>query len=260
VGVLRARREAGVPVDLACGTSMGAIIAGLRALGRDDRDIAETIRRTFVDRSPLDYTLPIVAIARGRRFDEIIEELFGDHCIEDTWTRFFCVSASLRRAATVVHRTGAMRSAVRASCALPGVVPPTELAGDLLVDGVFLDNLPAEEARRQGAGRTIAVNVLPPTASNRWAALSEKVGPLRAAARLVDPRASARMPPILKLALDGIFLGALQASRRVKENADVFVEPAVEDVWFLDFANFDPVVAAGYEAARAAPLHVLTDP
>jgi predicted acylesterase/phospholipase RssA/CRP-like cAMP-binding protein len=257
VGVLRAMREAGVPVDLACGTSMGSIVAGLRALGQEDGDIAEAIRRNFVSRSPLDYTLPVVSIARGRRFDEIIEELFGDRLIEDTWSRFFCVSSSLRRAAPVVHRRGPMRSAIRASCALPGVMPPFGQGGDLLVDGVFLDNLPAEEARRHGAGRTVAVNLLPPTESSEWAPLSDDAGPLRAAARLLDPRASSRTPPILRLGIDGVFLGALQASLRVKASADVFIEPAVGNVWFLDFGTFDPVVAAGYEAARAAPLHRL---
>ena len=68
------------------------------------------------------------------------------------------------------------------------------------------------------------------------------------------------MPPIMQLGLDGIFLGALQASRRLMESADVFIEPAVGDVWFLDFGRFEPVVAAGYDAARKAPLDRLIAP
>jgi predicted acylesterase/phospholipase RssA len=137
-----------------------------------------------------------------------------------------------------------------ASSALPGIVPPVELDGDLLVDGVFLDNLPAELAQRDGGGRTIAVNVLPPGGGAKWAALARDDGLLRQAARLLHPRAEVRLPPILQLALQGIFLGPLNAAARIAKSVDVFIEPPVGEFWFLDFGAFDAIEAAGYRAAR----------
>jgi predicted acylesterase/phospholipase RssA len=250
LGVLRALREARVPVDLVCGTSIGAIVSALYAMGHDDEQIVDEIRRGFVDRSPIDYGIPLLSLARGRRFDGILERAFGDRRAEDTWRRWFCVSCSLSRRAAVAHHRGPLTQAVRASCALPGVLPPAVVDGDVHVDGVFLDNLPAELAAREAGGPVIAVNVLPPSGSAAWEGFTKGSGLLAHAARMLDPGAAGRLPPILQVGLEGIFLGTMQASERIRKSADVFIEPPVGDVWFLDFAKFEPVIRAGYDTAR----------
>jgi predicted acylesterase/phospholipase RssA len=249
LGALRALRELGIPVDLVCGTSIGSMIGGLVALGHDDESASELIRRWLVDRSPLDFRLPLLSLARGRNFDQLTEAMFGDADAEDAWSRYFCVSCSVTRATAVVHRTGPLRNVVRASCALPGVLPPVEINGELLVDGVFLNNLPAEEAQRE-AGRTIAVNVLPPQGGEAWAKLARDDGPLRQVARMLHPKAQVRMPPILQLVLQGIFLGPMQSSARIARSVDVFIEPPVGNYWFLDFQPFEEIRRLGYETAR----------
>lgn len=251
LGVLRALREAGVPVDVVCGTSIGSIISALYALGNDVEQVTEELRRGFVDRSPLDYGVPVLSLARGRRFQAMLERLFGDRLAEDTWRRWFCVSSSLMRQKAIVHRSGSMLHGVRASCALPGILPPVVVDGDLLVDGVFLDNLPAARAAAEYGGTTIAVNVLPPAGAREWAPITSGAGLWEYAARMLDPR-SPSIPPILQLALQGIFLSTMQESEQLRDTTDLFIEPAVGHVWFLDFANFEPVIQAGYEAACRA--------
>ena len=92
--------------------------------------------------------------------------MLADHLsaapIEDLPLHFYCVSASLTRAEEVVHERGPLWPAVRASLALPGIYPPVYAAGDLLIDGGALDNVPADVMRgRVGSGSIVAVDVSP---------------------------------------------------------------------------------------------------
>ena len=75
LGVIRALEEAGVPIDVVGGTSIGAIVAGLCARGMDD---AERVRRMTAfarnGRRLVTPTLPLVALSAGRRLDRILTE------------------------------------------------------------------------------------------------------------------------------------------------------------------------------------------
>ena len=161
LGVIRALEEAGVPIDVVGGTSIGAIMAALCARGLDD---SERVRRVMAiartGRRLVTPTLPLVAFSAGRRVDRILTEHLTSVPIEDLPLRFFCVSASLTRAEAVIHERGPLWTAVRASLALPGIYPPVYADGDLLIDGAAVDNLPVDVMRhRVGAGRIVAVDV-----------------------------------------------------------------------------------------------------
>ena len=68
IGVVKALRASGVPIDLVGGTSMGAIVAAGVAARWTDEELAERFRRSFVDTNPLsDYTLPFVSLFAGHR-------------------------------------------------------------------------------------------------------------------------------------------------------------------------------------------------
>jgi NTE family protein len=161
LGVIRALEEAGVPIDVVGGTSIGAIMAALCARGLPDSDrvrrvmhIARTGRRLVTP------TLPLIALSAGRRVDQILAEHLTSVPIEDLPLGFFCVSASLTRAEAVIHERGPLWTAVRASLALPGIYPPVYADGDMLIDGGAVDNLPVDVMRdRVGAGSIIAVDV-----------------------------------------------------------------------------------------------------
>ena len=105
-------------------------------------------------------TLPLLAFSAGRRVDRILTEYLTSVPIEDLPLRFFCVSASLTRTEAVTHESGPLWPAVRASLALPGIYPPIYAAGDLLIDGAAVNNLPVDVMRmRIGSGHVIAVDV-----------------------------------------------------------------------------------------------------
>ena len=163
LGVIRALEEAGVPIDVVGGTSMGAIMAGLYARGLAD---AERVRAVTTiarhGRRLVTPTLPLVALSAGRYLDRILAQHLTAAPIEDLPVRFFCVSTSLTRAEQVIHERGPLWAAVRASLALPGIWPPIYAAGELLIDGGAIDNVPVDVMRgRIGSGSIVTVDVSP---------------------------------------------------------------------------------------------------
>ena len=145
LGALRALRESGVPVDAVGGCSMGAPLAGGIALDLGDAELIALAEQQF--HRLLDYTVPVVALLKGQRISKNIDENFGTFDIEDLWLPFYCVSTNLTTSRLKVHRRGPSAVAIRASVAIPGVLPPVPFDGDLLVDGGVLNNLPVQVMR-----------------------------------------------------------------------------------------------------------------
>lgn len=142
IGVYRAMRELGIPVDWVGGASIGAPIGAGIALDLGPDELQDTITRQF--HRLLDYTLPVVSLLKGARITRSIDETLGHLDIEDLWLGYYCVSTNLTASRLEVHRRGALALAVRASVAIPGVLPPVAHNGDLLVDGGVLSNVPVE--------------------------------------------------------------------------------------------------------------------
>ena len=140
LGVLRALEELGIPVDMIGGASIGAPMALLSAMGHTAAEGLDLAEQSF--RSLLDYTLPIASLLSGRRITRAIERTCRDWDIEDLWLPYYCVSTDITTGRTVSHRRGSLLRAVRASVAIPGVLPPVPDGESLLVDGGVLNNLP----------------------------------------------------------------------------------------------------------------------
>ena len=54
---------------------------------------------------------------------------------------------------------GSLADAMRATMSLPLIFPPTEVNGQVLIDGGTMNNVPADVVKAMGANRVIAVNV-----------------------------------------------------------------------------------------------------
>ena len=194
VGVLLAFEEKGLTIDAVGGTSMGALVAGLVAQGRNANQILEGMRRHLVERNPIrDYTFPVISLVRGRKLAGSINEVFGDACIENLWRPFFCVSADLASHSMVVHRSGPLSLALRASTAIPGILPPVTDDGRVLVDGCIMDSLPTTVMRALRHGPVVGIDVsiescrrrqrpghrgpVPVVAASRWRLLAATACP-----------------------------------------------------------------------------------
>src|SRR5271170_7988844 len=159
LGVIRALREARVPIDFIGGSSIGSIIAAGVAVGWSDEEMRMRYRRSFVDTNPVnDYTFPFVALTRGRKVSRLLQREYGDVLIEDLRLPFFCVSANLTAGRILEHRDGPLAEALRASVAIPGVMPPVYRGDEVLVDGAAINNLPVDVMQRHAPGLVIGVD------------------------------------------------------------------------------------------------------
>ena len=151
-------RELGIPIDFAGGASMGAVVAGCVAMGWDDAEIDYRIRKGFVESNPLgDWNIPVVGMVKGHRVDARLKEHFGEAEIGDLELPFFAVSTNLTDGAYRVHRQGLLRRALRASIALPGILPPVIEQGEVLGDGSVLNYFPTDVMRElQRAANVVA--------------------------------------------------------------------------------------------------------
>lgn len=249
VGIIRAIREAGLPVDFIAGVSMGAIIAAGYAFYKDLNEMVPVLMAEM-QTALKDYTLPLVSLVRGRRFDHCLKTLFSDANIEDLWMPFFCVSSNLTRADTVVHRTGSLWRAVRASGSLPGLVPPVVDDGDLLFDGCLMNNLPVDVMRKEiQTGLLIAVDVVPPVDLDVHATTLDSPSGWRIALNRINPfTGSIKIPGIVAILQRAGQLASLHNRRqRIDEDiADLYLRPPLEQFKILDFSAMDETVNIGY--------------
>ena len=160
VGVVRALRERGTPIDAIGGTSIGAIVGAAVACEWSDAEIDTQLRAGFITGHPLrDLTLPLIALTRGKRATRLLQRAFGTRRIEDLAIPFFCLSTNLTEGRADVHRDGALWKWLRAGAAIPGILPPLLDRGMVHVDGAVLNNLPTDVMRDAGVHHIIAVDI-----------------------------------------------------------------------------------------------------
>jgi len=249
VGVIRAIRELGIPIDAIGGTSMGSVIAGFYAMNSDLDGIYEACRNTFLKKGSLvDVTFPVVALASGKRIAQQLEETFGDVSIEDLWLKYYCVSSNLTRAEMNVHRDGLCWQRIRASISLPGVLPPVYHDGDLLVDGGVTNNLPVDIMRTIcDGGPVIAVDVSPKVDMRQERSFGEAISGWKILTRGMNPFAeSIQVPSIANVLMRTTLLGSSSAQVANGQNADLCLYPPVQHVGLLDFQALDDLIDTAY--------------
>jgi len=244
IGVIRALREAGIPIDLCGGTSIGSIIASGVASGWDDKQLVEVYHRAFVERNPIgDYTIPLISLASGRRVSRLLRVEMGSGDIEDLLLPYFCVSANLTTGSMVVHRTGTLWRALRASVAIPGVLPPVFSNQQILVDGGVVNHLPVDVMRSFGRGRVIGVDV----GSESSLAACEDVDEMSVLSRLRLLR-SRRAPNILQILLCSGSLSTQLITDANRQQSSILLTPELEGIGMLDWHAFDRAIEAGYRS------------
>jgi len=188
IGILKVLEEAGIPIDYIAGTSMGAVVGGLYAVGYSADMIDSLIQiqdwnslmRDVVSRehipasqrnnhnryvASLPYEFPFgdksvgVTLPPGVFTGQNIYNLFlnttigyqGNINFDDLPIPFGCISADVRTGKEVVMRNGDLAEAIRASMAIPGMFTPVEKDDLLLIDGGLVNNYPVDLVRSMGA-------------------------------------------------------------------------------------------------------------
>lgn len=244
VGVLLELEEAGLDVDRLSGASFGAIIAAAYASGMDAEELEHVVYEEMVRRKPFsDYTVPRVALARGRRTDEALSRIFGEQRIEHLPRQFRCVSVDLLTRSQVVFRRGSLYEAVRASSRLPGLFPPIATDDRLLVDGGVLDNTPVDALTERDEGPLLVVNVTMGARPHRPFRPGADGAPAAAPPRRI------RVPMLGETLLRTMMIGSSDhvPTRGARTHA---ISPASRGVGLLEFHQLDEMVASGRAAAR----------
>ncbi|MDE2479913.1 MAG: patatin-like phospholipase family protein [Betaproteobacteria bacterium] len=160
LGVVRALRELGMPIDALGGTSIGAIVAAGVACEWDDQQLLERMHQAVVAGHPLrDLTVPLIALTRGNRATRLLRAAFESRRIEELPLPFFCTSANLTAGRVAVHTQGMLWKWLRAGAAIPGILPPLLDRGMVHVDGAVLNNLPTDVMHDAGIHDIIAVDI-----------------------------------------------------------------------------------------------------
>jgi NTE family protein len=249
IGAVRALRQAGAPLDFIGGTSMGAVIGASVAMDWDDAEIERRVRKAFVDSNPLgDIAFPRLAMTRGLRVAERLAEHFGADDISDLWRPFFCVSSDLTAGSHHIHDQGSITQALRATIALPGVLPPITLGETVLVDGGVLRNLPTDLMRAVHAGPIIAVDV---GGGDAGLSASDLATPASLWKWFLSG-AWRRGAPIVSLLMRSATVTAVRERAAARQAADLFIAPALKGVEIRDWKAFPSAVAAGYQATVEA--------
>jgi len=241
LGVVKALREAAVPIDVVGGTSFGAIVAAGVAAEWDDAELRARFHDAFARSNPIrDYAWPAVALTKGREVTRRFRQHFGERRIEDLWRPCFAAACNLTQGTLVPQRRGPVWAALRASVAIPGLLPPWVVDGELLVDGGLLNNLPVDVMAAMGPGAIIAVDV------TRWRqvrpALERPRGRLRRAlvGREFDGGG------IASVLVAATMVGSAAQGRIGRSQASLLLEPPLPDVPMLDWKALDRAVEAGY--------------
>jgi predicted acylesterase/phospholipase RssA len=251
IGVFRALREHGLPIDRVGGSSIGAVIAAQIGAGWSPAEMAEVNTREFqhlrLDRR---ITVPTISVLSARAAAAMFDRMFGESRLEDLWIPTFVTTVDLSRGRLSVRSRGRVATWVRASASPPAIWPAVaDTDGSLHVDGAVLDNLPVAAMRDLGAASVIAVDVSVPD--------EFRVGPdAPEVASAFTPwrrahRGTPRYPSLLRVLNRTAQVTSLGAREAARDDADVVIAPLLTDVGLTEYSTAERVIAAGYAEARA---------
>jgi len=248
LGVYRALREAGINIDWVGGCSIGSIVAATIAMDWGPEEATSRARTAFLQGKPFsDLTIPITSLLSGARMKNLLTANF-DLDIVDLPLPYFCVSSNLDRGQLNVHQRGRLVDAIRASAALPGMMPPQVVDNELAVDGAVLNSLPVDIMQERPVRTIIAVDVS--SLSPRTVEYAETPSAWQILrSRWLPWTKQHGVPSLATVMLKAAEIGAKLQARRLASNADLVLRPPVQQYDLTDVRSFDRIVKAGHEYA-----------
>ncbi|XP_049637929.1 patatin-like phospholipase domain-containing protein 7 isoform X2 [Suncus etruscus] len=258
VGIIRALMECGIPVDMVGGTSIGAFMGALYSEERNYSQVRIRAKQwaedmTSMVKAVLDLTYPITSMFSGARFNSSVCSVFKDRQIEDLWIPYFTITTDITASAMRVHTDGSLWRYVRASMSLSGYMPPLcdPKDGHLLMDGGYINNLPADVARSMGAKVVIAIDVGSRDetdltnygdALSGWWLLWKRWNPLAT---------KVKVPNMAEIQTRLAYVCCVRQLEMVKSSEYCeYLRPPIDSYGTLDFSKFDEISEVGYQHGR----------
>ncbi|KAL2259253.1 hypothetical protein VTK26DRAFT_7129 [Humicola hyalothermophila] len=252
IGIIRAMQEAGIPIDIVGGTSMGAFIGALYARHADFVPIVGAAKKfagrmASMWRFALDLTYPSASYTTGHEFNRGIFKAFGDMQIEDFWLDYYCNTTNISKSRAEFHTSGYAWRYVRASMSLAGLLPPLCDEGSMLLDGGYVDNLTVSHMKSLGSDLIFAVDV-GALDDDTPQAFGDSLSGMWAFVNRWNPFSSVPNPPTLaEIQARLAYVSSVDALERAKTMAGcVYMRPPIDEYGTLDFGKFGEIYAVGY--------------
>lgn len=257
IGVLYELEANGIEIDLIVGSSAGALVGALYAIQPDAKFVEEKSRSFLNSRefrmTKLDFlrrreeqppsffyniksfimqgilitsSVTRKGFVNPESFRVAIEHLVGNYTFKDLKIPFYAIAADIQSGEEVIMKEGKLVDALIASCSIPGIFPPFETDGKVLVDGSWVSPVPVTAARKSGANFVIGVDI----------------------SRDLDDTAE------LERGLNIMLRTSAITRQRLKEmelqNADVVIRPDVGNVHWANFSKLNQLIELGRDACR----------
>ncbi|KAI6093576.1 lysophospholipase NTE1 [Hypoxylon rubiginosum] len=256
IGIIRAMEDAGIPIDIVGGTSIGSFIGALYARHADVVPMFGLAKKfagrmASMWRFALDLTYPSASYTTGHEFNRGIFKTFGKHQIEDFWLEYYCNTTNISKSRQEVHTSGYAWRYVRASMSLAGLLPPLCDEGSMLLDGGYIDNLTVSHMKSLGASVIFAIDVgaidddtpqsYGDSLSGAWAFFNRW-----------NPFSSIPNPPTLaEIQARLAYVSSVDALERAKAMPGcIYMRPPIDDYGTLDFGKFDEIYSMGYKFGK----------
>jgi NTE family protein len=227
IGVLKVLEEAGIPIRVVTGTSVGALIGAAYCSGLtipELEEVARSCRFTTFAR----WTLSRFGFASNDRMVAFLARTLKVKTFEELRIPLGVAATDFNTGEGVVFHSGSIVDPIRASCAYPGMFLPVEIRGRYLVDGMLSHPVPTRPLREMGADHVLAIHL-----KGHWAAGG-------APRHLFD--VIGQSFAIAQDAMSSLWRGA----------ADLVVEPDVAGFAYDDFKRATDLIHVGEVAMRAA--------
>jgi len=259
IGILKVLEEHGIRPDLITGTSMGAVVGALYAIGYDagaleellinldwDGILDDSYRRKelyigqkrwapygAVNLDMADNWQPRLpgGVWVGNNLNLELARLLAPAAslkyFNDLPVPFGCIATDLISGEAVFFRQGNLMQAVRASLSIPSLIQPFELGGRVYIDGGVSQNLPIREARMMGADCVVGIKTN--------SALRDKAG----------------LSNLIQVLDQTINIGMIRNLNSGLDDCDLLLEPELEGFYATDYRLAAQIIAAGEAYARA---------
>ncbi len=160
IGVIEELEKQGFNIKSISGTSMGALIGGVYAVGKikEYKEWIYSLDKLEIFRL-IDFTFSSQGLVKGERVFKKMKKFIPDVNIEELKINYAATATDITNNKEIVFTNGRLYEAVRASVSIPTVFVPVKTKDSLLVDGGIMNNVPISNVKRTKNDILIVVNV-----------------------------------------------------------------------------------------------------
>jgi len=270
IGVIKCLLEAGIPINLVCGSSMGAVVGGAYAAGI--LNALEDLARDFswIDFLKfMDVSLSRRGLLEGDRITDFFREKISNRLIEELTLPYGAVAVDLHTGKEVCFRKGPLLDAMRASFSLPGLFTPFQRGQQCLIDGGLVNPVPVSLCRAMGADIVIAVNlndgivqknIFRKNSQNNKAIQDKVMDVFRSEfissnfpfIKIADTPQKEKTPNMIEVMAKSIYImqDRITRQRLLVDRPDVLISPPLSCIGLLEFHRAKETIEAGWNSTK----------